>query len=273
MSIYAVSAGLVADLSVERALDMLVESGFQQIEVSGDDQAMDRWLSDPAYLRRRLDVRHIEPRSVHIPAKGWDNAASDPSVRQASLEASRVAMSKAAELGAEIVVCHANRPSDPFTGETYEDCFERSRASLETLSLEAQRLGVKLALENLPARGTPRPTAKMDQVLALIGGLGEHVGVCLDVGHSNANGLDPAFEAEQAGDKLFALHLQDNDGLGEDQHLLPGQGTTDWESFLAALDRMRFVGLRTFEPGKGMSVEETLSALAALADVWNRDHD
>lgn len=272
MSTYALSTALVAHLPVEQALRAFAEAGFSEAEISGNDEAMDRWLSDLPRLRGLLDCYGIAPRSVHIPAKGWDNASPDEPTRLASVAAAQVAMAQAAELGAEMVICHANKPSEPITEETYKASAARSRKSLQTLASDAERLGIKIALENLPARGTPRPTAKMTQVLELIAGLGTHMGVCLDAGHSNANGISPAVEVRQAGEKLLALHIQDNDGLGEDQHLLPGQGTTDWEAFLAALDQVRFAGLRTFESMKGMEAAEMLSALSALSQLWSHNH-
>lgn len=111
----------------------------------------------------------------------------------------------------------------------------------------------------------------MAEILALVEGLGEHVGVILDVGHATANGLRAADEALLCGPQLFALHLQDNDGLGEDQHLLPGQGVTDWDALLGALRAMDFRGLATFEIGTREDVAGTLAALAALRDQpsWN----
>lgn len=89
-----------------------------------------------------------------------------------------------------------------------------------------------------------------------------------EVGHSTTNGISAAIEARQAGDKLLALHIQDNDGSGEDQHLMPGQGVADWADFRRALDEVRFEGARTFEVGPGDSLDLTLHALVALRREW-----
>ena len=51
----------------------------------------------------------------------------------------------------------------------------------------------------------------------------------------------------------------------------PGQGTTDWLAFLAALDAMQFTGLRTFESATETRVDEMLLALAELGRAWNHD--
>lgn len=267
---YAVSAALVGDLPLEQAMAMIAQAGFREIELSGNDA----WLSDPPRLQAVLDANGLVARSLHTPPAGWDNAAPDESDRLASLAIGHKAIEQAAQLGVEMVICHANRPSEAslpgasFSAETFVASYARSRASLEELAEHAARLGVKLALENLPARGTLRPTARMSDVIALIAGLGDHVGICLDAGHSHANGYSPADDAREAQAELLALHIQDNDGGGEDLHWLPGRGTIDWGAFLDALDEIDFAGMRTFEVGAGLDAADTLEALATLRRDW-----
>ena len=56
----------------------------------------------------------------------------------------------------------------------------------------------------------------------------ERIGITLDTGHANideARGLD---RMEKFKDRLLALHLNDNDGVG-DLHQPPFYGTLDWE--------------------------------------------
>jgi len=148
-------------------------------------------------------------------------------------------------------------------------CMGRSRESLEELAHRAAGVGLKLAVENLPQRHSPRPGGPIADVLEIINGLGDHVGVCIDAGHSNANGLDPAEEVRLVGDKVFAVHIQDSDGLGEDQHLLPGKGTTDWRRFMEALDATAPGCVRTFEIGaKDGGADRLLAELTELRERW-----
>ena len=94
--------------------------------------------------------------------------------------------------------------------------------------------------------------------------------ICLDVGHANANEKSAAQEALAAGDRLLALHLQDNDGLGQDQHLLPGRGTTDWDAFLRAMAELDGDVIHTFEVKPVGLLEATLEILAGLRDQWTK---
>ncbi|HUW55795.1 MAG TPA: sugar phosphate isomerase/epimerase, partial [Planctomycetota bacterium] len=68
---------------------------------------------------------------------------------------------------------------------------------------------------------------------------------------------------------IFCVHLQDNDGKGEDQHLIPGDGTVDWLAVIDALDRYAPASIRNFETGlEGRDVDELLATLAALRKEW-----
>jgi len=268
MAVYGLSTYFVSHLTRDEALAKIVGAGFCQVELAGEEDHLDSWPADPSRMRRVLEGMGLRAASVHTPQAGWDVTAPDDAARTAAIQAATACFGQAAEVSAEMVVCHPNGPSVPYTVETYEANWARSRESLAILAESARVAGVKMAVENLPASGRPRPGATMGQVLGMIEGLGEHVGICLDVGHSNANGRDPAAEALEAGEKLFTLHIHDNDGRGEDQHLIPGRGTTDWDAFLAALEAMAFEGIRTLEVGRPEGFETTLAALAAIRREW-----
>ena len=56
----------------------------------------------------------------------------------------------------------------------------------------------------------------------------ERVGITLDTGHANIDEARGFERMERFGDRLMALHLNDNDGVG-DLHQPPFYGTLDWE--------------------------------------------
>jgi sugar phosphate isomerase/epimerase len=261
---YAISTFLLADYGLDEMVRYIAEAGFRQIEISGPDGL---WFEDTKRSRRLMRAHGIVARSVHTPPEAWDNGADDPETRERSLEMAVATFTHAAEVGAEIVICHANRPA-VYTEENYGEHWNRSRESLASLAERAAQYDIKMAVENLPARGTVRPTRTVAEVRELIEGLGDHVGICLDAGHSNANGQDPAQEVHAAGECLLALHIQDNDGLGEDQHLLPGYGTVHWGHFVDVLHEVEFEGLRTFEVSQGDEPLALLHACATLARRW-----
>jgi sugar phosphate isomerase/epimerase len=71
-------------------------------------------------------------------------------------------------------------------------------------------------------------------------------GACWDTGHGHRQGLRQAHSIRMLGDWLKSLHIQDNNGL-HDQHLLPYQGTIDWNEVVGALREVGYAGDFTYE--------------------------
>jgi sugar phosphate isomerase/epimerase len=141
---------------------------------------------------------------------------------------------------------------------------------LQALAEHAAPTGVKLAVENLTSKTVHRPGATMGEVRELIEGLGEHVGLCFDIGHAVQVGYDPVAELRDAGDKLLSLHLHDVRPDGKD-HFLPGEGVIDWREFLAALADVPREVLRCLEISPPAdNIEARLQAVAALACRWEQ---
>jgi len=265
---YGLCTGFLAHLPRREALAKITGAGFARVELTANASDLDGWVSDPVAMRRHLAARDLCAASMHLPSSAWNTADPDPVTSRAASRAALDSFRVAAAVGARVVICHPNGPQRTYTADRFAENTKRSRDSLARLAEAARALGLRMAVENLPARHLPRPGSTVAQVLELIDGLGSHVGICLDAGHSTANGLNPADEARRAGEHLFALHIQDNDGSGEDQHLIPGDGITDWGAFRQTLNDIGFLGLRNFEVGLGKDIDASLARLATLRRSW-----
>ena len=113
---------------------------------------------------------------------------------------------------------------------------------------EAQRLGVKIALEN---------TEGQEYLATLMAHFrGEKaVGFCWDSGHEMCYNCSEDILALY-GDRLLGTHLNDNLGVRDytgkityldDLHLLPFDGAANWEDNMCRLNRAHFDGPLTFE--------------------------
>ncbi|NLF18296.1 MAG: sugar phosphate isomerase/epimerase [Lentisphaerae bacterium] len=267
---YGVSASLFGEIPIAELAEKLSRHGWRQLELGFPKKPEADWCRDIAGTRRRLSDAGIAVPSVHISSAGWNLADPDDAVRQAALDRALACLEPAAALGACLVITHHNAARAPFREDERAATIGRSRQALATLADRARALGLGLAVENLPQRRTPRPGGPIADILEIIRGLGSHVGVCVDAGHSNANGCNAADEARAAGTTLLAVHIQDSDGLGEDQHLLPGAGSTAWLPFIAALDAVAPGCIRTFEVGaNGADPEAVLRDVTRLRDAWS----
>lgn len=147
------------------------------------------------------------------------------------------------------------------------------KRSLDELMPVLEKYGVRIAVENT-ASDTFEEIADLMREYPP-----ERLGITYDSGHGNiaeGRGLDLL---EPLKDRLQALHLNDNDGSG-DQHQPPFMGTVDWERMAKIIaessytDRpMSFeIGMRCtpgFEPElKGNQKPERVKAF--LADAYAR---
>ena len=96
---------------------------------------------------------------------------------------------------------------------------ELGLSRLKRLVEYAKKLNIKIAFENTKVKGY------LEYVLKNI--TDSNVGICFDVGHYHAHFKDE-FDFEFFKDRIFAIHLHDNNGE-KDEHLLPFDGNIDWE--------------------------------------------
>jgi sugar phosphate isomerase/epimerase len=102
-------------------------------------------------------------------------------------------------------------------------------SSLEQLSIFAKARGVTIALENTPDElGAPSSLQHFIADTHL-----HDLKLCFDTGHAHIeDGVGPGIDAMR--ERLVTAHIHDNHGE-KDEHLLPYEGTIDWEAALAAL--------------------------------------
>ncbi len=101
----------------------------------------------------------------------------------------------------------------------------------------AKSVGVKIAFENTKTEGY------LEYVLNNIDN--DNIGICYDAGHCHVHFKDK-FDWKFYKDRIFAVHLHDNDG-SSDQHLIPFDGTIEWEDVIKKLKEANYTGPVTLE--------------------------
>ncbi len=98
--------------------------------------------------------------------------------------------------------------------------------SLEHLAIFAKQRGVTIALENTTTEiGAPLSLANFIKETHL-----NDLRFCFDTGHAHIEpGIAAAFETMR--ERVVTTHVHDNDGE-DDEHLLPYEGTIDWDAAL-----------------------------------------
>ena len=100
--------------------------------------------------------------------------------------------------------------------------------SLEHLVVFAKQRGVTIALENKPDElGSPASLQQFVKDTHL-----NHLRFCFDTGHAHVeSGVGPGFELMR--ERVVTTHIHDNRGE-KDEHLLPYEGSIDWDAVLGA---------------------------------------
>ena len=101
----------------------------------------------------------------------------------------------------------------------------------------AKSKGIKLCYEN---SNVP------ELFSAVVKNSDSYHGICHDVGHQFCYTPDKNYEKIYA-DKFLYTHLHDNAGVGRDQHLIPGDGKINWETYFSQLKNSNYKGTLNLE--------------------------
>lgn len=135
-------------------------------------------------------------------------------------------------LGIDMVVMHACSKSEaPGPNEIGLRRFKQ-------INEYAKSLGVKIALEN---------TKIKKHIEYLLDNIDDsNFGLCFDLGHFHAH-FNDEWNIEKYKDRVFAIHLHDNHGDNVDEHLLPFDGTLNWQMVINKLKELNYNGPVTME--------------------------
>lgn len=272
MKHYGISSWIANNLSADEAVEKLAASGFKEIEISGSGSSLlNEWEDDPVGVCQRLKAIGIHVLSIHCPVAGRSLDHTDRITRQASIDANIEYFNKMEKCGIKEIVIHPMGGGDYSTPEKHAKSRACSAGSLGILAEHAGQTGIRMAVENLVKN---RPGSTTADLLEMIEGLGDHVGICFDVGHAEQAHLDLVNELKTAisAEKLFSLHIHDVDAASGKDHFIPGEGRIDWNTFIFLLDDCGFQGGRILEispPETG--VAERLRKAAVVKNEWSRD--
>jgi sugar phosphate isomerase/epimerase len=223
--------------------------GFETVEVYATRTHFD--YHDPAgadALGGWLGETGLSLHAVHAPttagytAGRWGDtlsiAAPDDRLRQRAVAETIASLGLASVVPFPFLVLHLGVPSaDPAANSRVAVA-----RSLEAIAEAAAAVGVTLALELIPnpLSTAPRLVRWLEEDLELGG-----AGICVDVGHAHIGG-DVVEAIETCSGHILTTHLHDNRGKRDD-HLLPGQGSIDWDAVTMGFQKVGYDGTWVFE--------------------------
>jgi sugar phosphate isomerase/epimerase len=221
----AALVGEVARADVS-AIELFCSRGHFDYRSADDARELASWLAGNSLTLH--SIHSPTTRDIHSTREsGAPLSISDPERvrRQEAVDEIRRALDLVEHVPFRYCIQHVARPRDIPDDRRWDAAF----SSLEHLSLFARQRGVTLALENTPGEmATPANLKNFLEQTRLT-----NVKLCFDTGHAHIEGGVVA-GLEAIRDLVVTTHVHDNHGE-RDEHLLPYEGTIDWNAALAAL--------------------------------------
>ena len=265
----------------EKAIEYVGKAGFDAFDYSmfnlkkhsvcidGLTVSNTNELVEKAKVYKKIAIDNgIVCNQSHAPFPTWDNGIR--SVLKLCIELTAIA-------GGEICVIH---PCD-------YNCSQKNAEMFLELLPFAKSCGVKIATENMWSRDSsgniiPAACSSPKNFLEHLNAVNdEYLVACLDIGHAEMGGLDTsAVEMiKSLNDKLLALHIHDNDKVG-DLHLIPFTGDIDFIAVCKALKSINYKGYLTLEADRHFDkftehnafegVKELAGSAKRLVDIYNQ---
>jgi len=253
MARFGVSTHLYHDRPLEREhLAEIAAYGFDTIELFAtrshfdyrDDAAVERlggWLRETGLT---LASVHAPITDVFGSGDRWKAtysvALGDNAQRESAVRETEAALGVARRIPFATLVLHLGTPASKNNpGDNQRAAAIRS---FEEICGLAGALGVQVAVEVIPNRLSD-PASLV--TLLESDGDSRHCGICLDFGHAHLMG-DVVDAIETTAEHLLTTHVHDNHGR-EDEHLVPGLGSIDWDAALIAMQKVGYSGVYMLE--------------------------
>lgn len=235
MKIATTTSVFPAGYDVIKAVDRLAHIGYTSLDLAfdyctteGNPFLSDAWEHWAWQLRDHAENRGVAFTHAHA---AYDARGQDPAVERT--------MRCAQILGCRYLVVHpAWRTPDGRIYEDHTEFLEVNRKLYTPLVEKAKQYSIILLTENLLWGSSVLPNVISELVMQLDS---PHFGWCYDTGHANCFGIRPSTLMGLPCPPA-SLHVQDNHGEQKDEHLLPGDGTVDWEEFLQTLAAIGYAG-------------------------------
>lgn len=248
----------------------IAQAGIRSIEIFGSPSHFN--FRNPKVVRDIADClgeHHIQLHALHSPTERNQAATRESAIPISISDPERIrridavdevkrALEVAERIPFRFLVQHMGHSHEPADGRKLDAAFN----SLEHLGLFAKHRGVTIALENTPGDlGAP---ITLQQFIA-----DTHLNdlrFCFDLGHAHiGDGIAASLETMR--DKIVTLHVHDNHGE-KDEHLLPYDGTIDWD---AALEGLRTApGIVSSPPIVLELKEQNAATLDQIRSVFDR---
>ncbi len=200
-------------------------------------------LDETIAMTKTLGIQQIALKSMHLPLE--DDEAAIRSVRK-KIEDAGITL-----YGAGVVYMN--------TEDEVNNAFRYAKAAgmeviigvpahnlLDLVEKNIQTTGIKVAIHNHGPGDDQYPSP--ESIYEKVKNRDERLGICMDIGHTQRIGLDPAREAKKYFDRLHDVHIKDvTHSTAEGESIEIGRGVIDIPAFIKVLLTSNYKGIVSFE--------------------------
>lgn len=222
------------NLPPQERLHLIKEAGFSSVMLLWADYFDKDYKLFPKYASEI----GLKIENAHAPYLRANDLWQDSLDGQAAFDELATCIEECASHDIQTVVMHPENKSGTETVELPQD-FSIGLDRMKRLVDMAERLYINIAVENMSC------PEYLDVIFNNI--QSDKLGFCFDSGHWNV--FTPEADLLTLyGHKLKAVHLHDNDGIG-DWHALPLSGSIDWNELSVKLNNSAYCGVSALEIG------------------------
>ena len=239
--------GIFLETHIER-IDAVIEAGFKYIDlslytISENDELLvsDKWQDNAKRILEHTVNQGATFVQAHSP--GGNPVSGDDSAEKL-IEATIRSIDVCGALNIPNIVVHAGT----LPGMNKEGFFKENKKFFDKLIPAMEKNSVNVLCENstaynMPDRYFTNSGKDMKEFIEYVNHPLFHG--CWDTGHGNCEG-NQYDDIIALGEHLYALHINDNRGCG-DEHVLPYFGTVNMDEVMNALIDVNYKGVFTFE--------------------------
>lgn len=233
------------------------EGGMNTTEIDLVHNPMDL---DFKNVRKLADKYGIHIWSTHLPMRDQYTVVQETAeLRAEAVRLNAELIKRGTDIGCDKFVIHPSFiiPQDADRAE----CIEYSKEALDTLCEIADKLGAKLAVENMIPSCLGRTA---DELLDIVS-VNDKLGICFDVNHllmDNHNDF-----ADKVKSRLITMHISDYDFVKE-RHWFPGEGKIDWVALYKKICEIGYEGDWIYELSPG-TINDFRSRPLTVRDFYN----
>ena len=234
-----------------------IDYSFYRSNYEGSPFMSDDWVKEVAEASKEAEKLGFDFVQAHSPGNDYFNCD-----RETVIKGNIRAIEACAYLGIDRIVVHSGRSRNYLLPDDTEKYINEVKGFYEALYPAMEKYNVRVLAENYIPSGRNECSFYSGEDLAQLVDLCNHplLGVCWDVGHANLINPDQYGDIVKLGERLCAVHIQDNMGK-QDDHICPYMGTLDIDAVMRGLRDNGFIsrgGVFTFE----------CDNIVAKADSW-----